>query len=372
VIETGPPRRPARRGTQDQDHRHARPGLRELRPHPRARGCGHGRGAPQLLARRLRHPSAVRHLGARRGPRGGAVRRAAAGRPGPEDPRRQLPGGNVELVAGEEVLLVQGDGEAPPGTIYIDYEYLEQDIQPGEDVLLADGLIRLHVIASDEDGLRARVKTGGMLGDSKGVAFPQSELRAPAVTEKDRRDLAFGRELEVDLVAASFVRSAADVREVAALAGPDTTDRRQDRARRRLPAPRRDPRGRAGDHGRPRRPRRAAAAAAHPADPARHPGAHQRCRGDRHHRHRDARVDDSRDAADPRRGHRRRQRGARRHRRGDALGRDGHRQAPGAHRRGDGHHLPRGGGEPRAVTTPPPGAGRRPSTASRPPPRGPP
>jgi pyruvate kinase len=141
---------------------------------------------------------------------------------GPKIRVGSFPGGEVELAAGEEVLLLQGRGEAPPGTVFIDYEYLEQDIQPGEDVLLADGRIRLHVIASDGGGLHARVKTGGALGDQKGVAFPQSELRTPAVTAKDRGDLAFGRELGVDLVAASFVRSATDVREVAALAGPDT------------------------------------------------------------------------------------------------------------------------------------------------------
>jgi pyruvate kinase len=133
-----------------------------------------------------------------------------------------FPGGSMELVTGSEVLLVQGGPEARPGTVPIDYDFLLQDIQPGEDVLLADGHIRLKVVAREGDGLLAEVILGGTLGDHKGAAFPQSELRTPSVTEKDRRDLAFGRELEVDLVAASFVRSAADVREVAELAGGET------------------------------------------------------------------------------------------------------------------------------------------------------
>ena len=134
-----------------------------------------------------------------------------------------FPGGKVELATGSEVDLVPGSGEeAPPGTVPIDYEFLLQDIQPGEEVLLADGHIRLKVTAADDDQLRAKVILGGTLGDHKGAAFPQSELRAPSLTDKDRRDLAFGRELAVDLVAASFVRSAADVREVAELAGDET------------------------------------------------------------------------------------------------------------------------------------------------------
>ncbi|HEV8630415.1 MAG TPA: pyruvate kinase [Thermoanaerobaculia bacterium] len=141
---------------------------------------------------------------------------------GPKIRIGRFPGGGVELPTGAEVRLLVGDGQGDAQTIFIDYPHLTEDIQPGEDVLLADGLIRLNVTASTPQGLRARVEVGGTLGDLKGVAFPQSELRAPAITDKDRRDLAFGRELQVDYVAASFVRSAADVRLVSELAGPDT------------------------------------------------------------------------------------------------------------------------------------------------------
>jgi pyruvate kinase len=133
-----------------------------------------------------------------------------------------FPGGSTELATGSEVLLVQDAGMGDAEHIQLDYPYLTEDIQVGERVLLADGLIRLSVTGSSPEGLRARVVVGGPLGDHKGVAFPQSELRMPAITEKDRRDLAFGRELAVDLVAASFVRSAADVRLVSELAGEDT------------------------------------------------------------------------------------------------------------------------------------------------------
>jgi pyruvate kinase len=65
----------------------------------------------------------------------------------------------------------------------------------------------------------AEVRVGGVLSDHKGVAFPDSKLSLESVTSKDEADLAFGRELGVDYVAASFVRSGDDVRRVAALAG---------------------------------------------------------------------------------------------------------------------------------------------------------
>jgi pyruvate kinase len=133
-----------------------------------------------------------------------------------------FPGGSVELADGATVLLLQGEGEGDAEHIYVDYPHLVEDIQKGERVLLADGQIRLDVTGTAPHGLEARVVTGGTLGNLKGVAFPQSELRMPAITDKDRRDLAFGRELGVDFVAASFVRSAADVRLVSELAGPET------------------------------------------------------------------------------------------------------------------------------------------------------
>ncbi|MDH5371633.1 MAG: pyruvate kinase [Acidimicrobiia bacterium] len=131
-------------------------------------------------------------------------------------------GGSVDLPTGSEVVLVTGDEIAADGSIPIDYSYLLNDVEVGEFVLLADGLIRLQVKDRREDGLLAEVIEGGLLSDHKGVAFPDTRLQVPAVTEKDRADLAFGRELGVDYVAASFVRSSADVDEVATLVEPGT------------------------------------------------------------------------------------------------------------------------------------------------------
>ena len=130
----------------------------------------------------------------------------------------RFPGGSINLKAGAETVLVNSE-DAAPGAIAINYPHLLEDVEPGEQVLLADGLIRLQVVERLADGLRAKIVEGGILNDQKGVAFPETNLQVPAVTEKDKLDLAFGQEIGVDFVAASFVRSAADIAEVAARVG---------------------------------------------------------------------------------------------------------------------------------------------------------
>ena len=131
----------------------------------------------------------------------------------------RFPNGRVELQTGQPVKLLPGEEVAAPGEIYVDLLRTAVDLEPGHRVLIADGLIRLEVNGAVGDRVDARVLEGGVLGDHKGVAFPDTTLDLPAVTEKDERDLEFGIELGVDLVAASFVASGDDVATVRKLAG---------------------------------------------------------------------------------------------------------------------------------------------------------
>lgn len=131
-----------------------------------------------------------------------------------------FPDGRTPLITGSTVHLVPGRHFSDdPGRVFIDYEHLLDDVKPGERILLADGLIHLVAEVVEGDHIVADVVQGGVLGDGKGVAFPDTDLRVPAITEKDRVDLEFGRELSVDYVAASFVRSGADVRQIRELSG---------------------------------------------------------------------------------------------------------------------------------------------------------
>ena len=127
--------------------------------------------------------------------------------------------GSVTLEPGQQVMLVPNGTAGTESVIPVGYGPLLQDVVPGDRVQLADGLIRCEVVDRAEDGLLADVRVGGVLSDHKGVSFPDSKLSLDIITPKDEADLAFGRELGVDYVAASFVRSGDDIRDVARLAG---------------------------------------------------------------------------------------------------------------------------------------------------------
>lgn len=124
-----------------------------------------------------------------------------------------FPGGCVELESGAEVVLRSGEAEGSHSELFIENLHTAK-LEPGSRVLMSDGLIMLDVVAWDDDSGRALVVEGGELHDHKGVAFPGSAIDIPAVSDKDVADLAFGRTLEVDYVAASFVSSGLDVKRV--------------------------------------------------------------------------------------------------------------------------------------------------------------
>lgn len=119
----------------------------------------------------------------------------------------------IRLTAGETVVLSPAES-AGADAIPVTYPALSGDLSPGDRVYIADGIIRLEVAGIDGSAVRCTVMHGGAVTSRKGVNLPGVNLRAPALTGKDRRDLAFGLELGVDLVALSFVRSHREVLEV--------------------------------------------------------------------------------------------------------------------------------------------------------------
>lgn len=124
-----------------------------------------------------------------------------------------FPGGMVALESGAEVVLHSGEAEGSADEVFIENLHtarLERDAR----IVMSDGLITVRVIHWNGESARVEVIEGGVLRDHKGVAFPGSICDIPAVSEKDVADLAFGRTLEVDYVAASFVSSGADVKRV--------------------------------------------------------------------------------------------------------------------------------------------------------------
>jgi pyruvate kinase len=94
------------------------------------------------------------------------------------------------------------------------YEALARDVQAGTRILLDDGRLEVEVIETSADRVLGRVRHGGLLRGKKGINLPGVEVSAPAVTEKDREDIALAVAQGVDYIGISFVSRASDVEEV--------------------------------------------------------------------------------------------------------------------------------------------------------------
>jgi pyruvate kinase len=117
------------------------------------------------------------------------------------------------LLRGEEITVcaeeVATDGELPVAPAVI-----SEVLEPGHDVLIDDGLVRLRVEEVSGGRARCSVVVGGAVSSHKGVNLPGIPLPIPSITPKDAVDLQFALETGVDFVALSFVRSAKDIREL--------------------------------------------------------------------------------------------------------------------------------------------------------------
>ncbi|XP_072534980.1 pyruvate kinase PKLR [Salminus brasiliensis] len=136
--------------------------------------------------------------------------------------------GEVKLERGALVKVVTGEAERDrtDGTlVWVDYPSLPCVVQQGSRIYIDDGLIALTVLEIGDGWVNTRVENGGTLCSRKGVNLPGVELvNLPAVSERDQADLQFGVDQEVDMVFASFIRCAEDVRAVRHALGPKGKD----------------------------------------------------------------------------------------------------------------------------------------------------
>jgi pyruvate kinase len=120
-------------------------------------------------------------------------------------------GRSLDLQSGEELRIGVGPGPGSAGRIFTTYAPLVASAKAGDRLLLDDGRIELRVLGLDAGALLTTVVNGGTLGEHKGINAPGVALPSGALSDKDARDLRFGIELGVDLVALSFVQTADDV-----------------------------------------------------------------------------------------------------------------------------------------------------------------
>jgi pyruvate kinase len=94
------------------------------------------------------------------------------------------------------------------------YARFARDVQPGDRILIGDGVVELRAVASDGVAVRTEVVSGGPVADKKGINLPGVHVSIPSLTEKDLADLHFALTAGVDIIALSFVRSANDVQQL--------------------------------------------------------------------------------------------------------------------------------------------------------------
>ena len=123
---------------------------------------------------------------------------------------RLVDGKPILLEPGAPLVVAIGDDIGGPGRVFTNYAELALKVAKGDRLLIDDGKLELEVVSASPAEIHTRVIDGGELGEHKGINAPHVPLRSD-MTEKDRRDLAFGLALGVDMIALSFVQAADDI-----------------------------------------------------------------------------------------------------------------------------------------------------------------
>ena len=127
---------------------------------------------------------------------------------------------DLNLKTGDVVTVVaRGEADVEARSIFINYQDIINDVNVGDRITVDNGLINLEVLTKEERAMRCKVLDGGILKSRRHVNLPGVRFNVPATTEKDRRDIAFAVEQDVDFIALSFVRGAEDIRELKTLLG---------------------------------------------------------------------------------------------------------------------------------------------------------
>jgi pyruvate kinase len=127
--------------------------------------------------------------------------------------------GKIVVAAGEKIRFVPKGAEGDALSIPLHHPEIFAAVEPGHDLLIDDGRVRVRVTRASNDAIDAEVIYGGVISNRKGVNLPSTILRLSPLTAKDRADLAFGLDLGMDWVALSFVQNPQDVIEAKALIG---------------------------------------------------------------------------------------------------------------------------------------------------------
>jgi len=120
----------------------------------------------------------------------------------------------VLLVEGKRLTITPQAIEGTAERVSTVFTTLAENLKPGDQILLSDGLIELRVVELQGSDVVTEIVNGGMLGEKKGINLPGIAIKVPSLTEKDEEDLIFALKAGCDTIAVSFVQNADDVRYV--------------------------------------------------------------------------------------------------------------------------------------------------------------
>lgn len=123
--------------------------------------------------------------------------------------------GKISVKKGDEISLVTDIKKSGQGKVFINYPNFPKDVEPGEKILIDDGKLYLKILkTNNKDEVKAKFENSGKLMSKKGVNLPNTKISLPSLTEKDRKDLEFALEKNVEWIGLSFVRNAKDIIEL--------------------------------------------------------------------------------------------------------------------------------------------------------------
>jgi len=125
----------------------------------------------------------------------------------------------ITLISGKRVCVTIPPNEESEDTLFVNYVDLKDDLKEGSCISLDGGLMSLKVCGKNKKGLDCEVIDGGVVKAQRHVNLPGAIVKLPGITETDKRDILFGIEQKVDVIALSFVRSSETIQEVRALLG---------------------------------------------------------------------------------------------------------------------------------------------------------
>jgi pyruvate kinase len=127
---------------------------------------------------------------------------------------------DLELTEGDVISISVRADDVEQTSFQINYQDLIDSMEVGDKITVDNGLINLEVLEKEENRImRCKVLDGGTLSSKRHVNLPGIKVNLPSITAKDKEDIKFAVEQEVDFIALSFVRCAADIKELRELLG---------------------------------------------------------------------------------------------------------------------------------------------------------